>query len=129
MGLGVGLLLARMRFGLHWLPRAEIVPTLGAALAAAFFEELMFRSYALSRLSETPLGPVGANVTQALLFVAVHPRYFIHGEWLMIVALTIFALGAGALTLRTQNVGGAMAAHVGLDFMVFVPIGGAVTRL
>jgi membrane protease YdiL (CAAX protease family) len=129
LGFSVGLVLAWTRFGFHWLSWIKIPPTLGMALTTAIFEELMYRSYVLSRLAETRMGPVWANITQTILFVAVHPRYFVQGTWFMIAALTIFAFVTGILTLRTRNIAGAIAAHAGLDLLVFVPIGGVVVRL
>ena len=66
LGFSTGLLLAWMRFGVHWLPWGDVLPTLGTAVAAAFFEELMFRSYALSRLAETRLDQHGPMLSRPL---------------------------------------------------------------
>ena len=47
----------------------------------------------------------------------------------MTVGMLLLALVAGAVALRYRNVWGAVMVHFGFDFLIFLPIAGAITRL
>ena len=118
---------------IRWMPLEEYPSTLAAAAFFAVVEELLFRGFLLSRLASW-LGPRPANAIQATLFLVAHPRYLgiAAGSagldpWLMVGML--LGLVAGVVALRYRNVWGAVTVHFGFDFLIFLPLAGALTTL
>ena len=130
----LALLYALQRLGeVRWMPLEEYPSTLAAAAFFAVVEELLFRGFLLSRLAIW-LGPRPANAVQATLFLVAHPRYLgiAAGSagldpWLMVGML--LGLVAGVVALRYRNVWGAVTVHFGFDFLIFLPLAGALTTL
>ena len=129
------LLYALQRLGeVRWMPLEEYPSTLAAAAFFAVVEELLFRGFLLGRLASW-VGPRPANAMQATLFLVAHPRYLGVAAggagldpWLT-VGMLLVGLVAGAVALRYRNVWGAVLVHFGFDFLIFLPLAGAITTL
>ncbi len=65
----------------------------------------------------------GSRVVTALICLLLLLR--ILPDWLLALPLSV----AGAVALRYRNVWGAVMVHFGFDFLIFLPLADATTRL
>jgi len=56
-------------------------------------------------------------------------RYLLRGDPLIFTLVTTFGVLAAAMTLRHRNLAGAALAHVAMNTLIFVFIGGRVSSL
>jgi membrane protease YdiL (CAAX protease family) len=75
----------------HWLLFLALI------VAAPVFEELFFRGFLLSGLSETFLRPIGATIVTSLVWAAIHVQYDFY------VMLLIFFMGIVLATARLKT--------------------------
>jgi membrane protease YdiL (CAAX protease family) len=123
IGLLLGALLARPFFGIFELDLSEpgfVVPALTFALANGVMEELAYRG-ALQGWSSRVTGPRVAVTGQAIVFGLAHGGADVGGSPIVLmVALGIGGLLAGAITLRTRSLWVPIAWHVALDLPLYV---------
>lgn len=118
--------------GIYWLPRQDWVPTfLAAFIPAGLQEELAYRALFLGVLTRRwRISSFWSILLIGLLFGPVHHnRYIWRGDFLTLSIVTAFGFVAAWLTLRRQNVIGAIIGHTAMDFLIFLFIGGRVTTL
>jgi len=129
---GVGWAYAHLTLGgVHWLPWNEWLPTfLAALIPAGLVEELEFRALLLGLLRRWRMPTLWANLLVGVYFGPVyHNRYIFRGDYLTLGIVFVFGLVAGWLTLRRQNVAGAVIGHTAMDFLIFLFVGGRVSTL
>jgi membrane protease YdiL (CAAX protease family) len=118
--------------GIHWLPRADWLPTfLAALIPAGLQEELAYRALFLGLVNRRwRISSLWSILLIGLLFGPIHhSRYIWRSDFLTLSIVTAFGLVAAWLTLRRQNVAGAIIGHTAMDFLIFLFIGGKVTTL
>ncbi len=118
--------------GIYWLPLYDWLPTfLAALIPAGLQEEIAYRGLFLGLLHRRwGLSSFWSIVLVGLLFGPIHHlRYIWRGDWLTLSIVTAFGLIAAWMTLRRQNVAGAIVGHTAMNFLIFLFIGGKITSL
>jgi membrane protease YdiL (CAAX protease family) len=138
-GLALGALLCGVEWAiepaagpLRW-PAVVAYPLglVNAILAAALYEELLFRSLALGYLCQWLRRPQVANIAQALLFAAAHLRYLEGPRWSNLASTLVGGLILGWITLGFKSVVPAVVSHAMINSygMLFSPLGAAWHRV
>ncbi|RMD59927.1 CPBP family intramembrane metalloprotease [Candidatus Parcubacteria bacterium] len=128
----IGWLYARLTLGgVYWLPVQDwLITFLAAFVPAGLQEELEYRAFLLGVTQRWKIAPLWAIVLIGLLFGPVHHnRYIWQGDFLTLGIVTAFGFLATWLTLKRQNVAGAIIGHTAMDFLIFLFIGGKVSTL
>jgi len=118
--------------GIYWLPRSDWLPTfLAAFIPAGLQEEVAYRGLFLGVVNRRwNMSPFWSILLIGLLFGPVHHnRYLWRGDFLTLSIVTAFGFVAAWLTLRRQNLLGAVIGHTAMNFLMFLFIGGKVTTL
>jgi len=129
---GIGWAYAQLTLGgIYWLPLSDWLPTfLAALIPSGLVEEVEFRALLLGLLRRWGVGAQWANLLVAAYFGPVyHNRYIFGGNYLVLLIVTLFGFVAGWLTLRRGNVASAVIGHTAMNFLIFLFIGGKVTKL
>jgi len=85
-------------------------------IAAPIFEELFFRGFVITGLSNTFMGPIGAIIISALTWAAIHVQY----EFYLIFTIFIFGLVLGFIRLKTNSVLLTIGLHMFMNFLSMV---------
>jgi len=117
--------------GVYWLPAGEwLITFLAAFIPAGLQEELEYRAFLLGVTQRWRISPLWAILIISLLFGPVHHnRYLWRGDFLTLGIVTAFGFLATWLTLKRNNVAGAIIGHTAMNFLIFLFIGGKVKSL
>lgn len=85
-------------------------------IAAPIFEELFFRGFVITGLSNTFMGPIGAIAISALTWAAIHVQY----ELYIIFIIFIFGLVLGLVRLKTNSVLLTIGLHAFMNFLSMI---------
>lgn len=85
-------------------------------IAAPIFEELFFRGFVITGLSNTFMGPVGAIVISAITWASIHVQYEIY----LIFTIFIFGLVLGFVWLKTNSVLLTIGLHMFMNFLSMI---------
>ena len=89
---------------------------LAIVIAAPIFEELFFRGFVITGLSNTFIGPVGAIAVSSLAWAAIHLQYDLY----LIFTIFIFGLVLGFVRLKTNSVLLTIGLHVFINAIAMI---------
>ena len=90
-----------------WFPLAIF---LGTQLPTGAGEEVLFRGFLQSHLRNY-FPKFWVVLTQAIIFVLLHPRYYIGGPYYISFSVFMFGIVAGFIALKTENLSGPILMH------------------
>jgi hypothetical protein len=112
--------------GITPLPTPLLPSRLLGAAAAAFADELQFRSIVLGMLifADIPGGIPAAVAIQALLYGLAQRRLWRERQWYFLIGSVILGYAAGLATVETGSVVPAMVGHFAVLAALFAFAGG-----